>query len=509
MSAVTLPLRSPAWLRFAPLALLLAAVFWLFRDTARDMVGIWLRSDTFAHALLVPPVSLWLAWRRRHELAGLPVRPMPWLLLPMLAACLLWLLGGLAAVDAASQFALVSLVVLSVPALLGWAITRVLLFPLAFLFFAVPFGQFLAPPLIDYTADFTVAALRLTGIPVHREGNNFIIPSGTWSVIEACSGVRYLIASVMVGTLFAYLNYRSLRRRLMFIGVSIVVPLVANWVRAYMIVMIGHLSNNKLAVGVDHLIYGWVFFGVVIALMFTIGMRWSEPEIPPSASIGSAAAVDGSPVVGWAVVGAAVALMVGTQAWLARLDATSSPRPVALVPLASLGEKGELPFIPSFQNPAAQLTLVKPGEPPVWLWVGYYPQSSEDSKLVSSMNRLVGRADKERWTRVGRGERRVTTDLGTVTVRTGILAEAAALHVGSPRRLRVWQLYWVGGRFVASDAQAKLWQAFDRLRGGDGEGAVLLLAAPQSGSADAALEAYLAPRLREIGKWLESVPTGR
>ncbi|WP_370657018.1 archaeosortase/exosortase family protein, partial [Klebsiella pneumoniae] len=57
------------------------------------------------------------------------------------------------------------------------------------------------------------------------------------------------------------LNYRSLARRWVFVGVSIVTPLVANWLRAYMIVMLGHLSDNQLATGVDHVIYGWVFFG--------------------------------------------------------------------------------------------------------------------------------------------------------------------------------------------------------------------------------------------------------
>jgi len=509
MSTMALPRSNPGWLRFGPVVLLILAVLWLFRDTAETMVGIWMRSDTFAHAFLVPPISLWLIWRRREALVGVPVRPMPWLLLLIAAVCLLWLLAELADVNAASQFALVSLIVLSVPALLGWAFTRVLLFPLAFLFFAVPFGQFLSPTLIDYTADFTVAALRLTGIPVHRDGNNFVIPSGTWSVIEACSGVRYLIASVMVGTLFAYLNYQSLRRRLLFVAVSIVVPLVANWVRAYTIVMIGHLSNNTLAVGVDHLIYGWVFFGVVIALMFTIGMRWSEPEPAPAAATGPAVAADGSLVVGWAVLGVAIALLGGTQSLLTRLDATSDPRPVALAPLPALGEPGEMPFIPSFHNPAAQLALIHPGEPPVWLWVGYYPQSAEDSKLVSSMNKLVGRADKERWTQVGRGEHRVATASGTVNVRTGVLTEAAGLHIGSPKRLRVWQLYWVGGRFVAGDAQAKIWQAFDRLRGRDGEGAVLLLATPQSESADAVLQAYLDPRLPDIGVWLEAARDGK
>jgi exosortase/archaeosortase family protein len=127
--------------------------------------------------------------------------------------------------------------------------------------------------------DFTIAALQATGIPVYREGLNFVIPSGSWSVVEACSGVRYLIASFMVGTLFAYLNYNSWKRRAGFMLISIVVPIVANWLRAYMIVMIGHLSGNTLAVGVDHLIYGWVFFGVVIMIMFMIGARWSEPQV--------------------------------------------------------------------------------------------------------------------------------------------------------------------------------------------------------------------------------------
>jgi exosortase len=71
--------------------------------------------------------------------------------------------------------------------------------------------------------------------------------------------------------------------------VSIAVPVVANWLRAYMIVMIGHLSGNTLAVGVDHLIYGWVFFGVVIMMMFMVGARWAEPPLIGSSAPASAA----------------------------------------------------------------------------------------------------------------------------------------------------------------------------------------------------------------------------
>ena len=84
----------------------------------------------------------------------------------------------------------------------------------------MPFGEFALPALMEWTADFTVFALQLSGIPVFREGQHFVIPSGNWSVIDECSGVRYLMASFMVGTLFAYLNYRSYKRRLRLHGAS-------------------------------------------------------------------------------------------------------------------------------------------------------------------------------------------------------------------------------------------------------------------------------------------------
>ena len=238
------------------IALLVIATLWLYRDTALGLVTLWGQSETFAHGYFVPVIVLWLLWRQRAALkaAAPSMKPAPSALLAVAAVAAVWLVGDVAAVNPASQFALVGLIVLSVPALAGWRAASVVAFPLAFLFFAVPFGEFLLPWLMARTADFTVLALRASGIPVYRDGLQFVIPSGTWSVVEACSGVRYLIASLMVGALFAYLNYRSMRRRWLFMLVALAVPIVANWLRAYMIVMIGHLSSNRLAVGVDHLI---------------------------------------------------------------------------------------------------------------------------------------------------------------------------------------------------------------------------------------------------------------
>jgi len=163
--------------------------------------------------------------------------------------------------------------------LLGNEITKQLAFPLAYLFFAVPMGEFLIPKLQDITALITVDALRLTGVPVFLEGRYLTIPSGSFQVAEACSGIRYLIASLALGTLYAYFTYQSIYRRIAFITLAIIVPIIANGIRAYGIVMLADISDYKLAVGVDHIIYGWLFFGLVMMFLFWLGALFREKKI--------------------------------------------------------------------------------------------------------------------------------------------------------------------------------------------------------------------------------------
>src|SRR5215470_9354089 len=254
----------------------LIAIMIVHIDTAASMVEIWNRSGTFAHGWVVAPISLWLVWRRRDALARTEFRPSYLGLTALALTGFSWMLAELASVTSVAQFSFVLMIPAAVITVLGWSAARILAFPLAFLLFAVPAGEFLIPTLMDWTATCTTAALRATGIPVYREGNHFMLPTGEWSVVEACSGSRYHAASLMSGTLYAYLTYRGLGRRLAFVGLAIVTPLVANWVRAYLIVMLGHLSGGQVATGVDHLIYGWIFFGIVIALMFWIGSFWRD-----------------------------------------------------------------------------------------------------------------------------------------------------------------------------------------------------------------------------------------
>lgn len=495
--------RQRVWRQALPVFMvLMALVLFLYKDTANAIVSIWMRADAFTHGFLVPPIVLWLIWRQRQVLAGLMPRPNVWAMVLLAGAAFAWLLGDLVAVNTLTQLAFVSIVVLLVPSVLGIGITRAIIFPLAFLFFAVPFGEFAMPQLMIWTGDFTVLALRMTGIPVYREGLQFVIPSGNWSVVEACSGVRYLIASVTVGTLFAYLNYQSTRRRVLFIVVSFLVPILANWVRAYIIVLLGHFSGNTIATGVDHLIYGWVFFGVVIMLMFMIGARWSEPEVSPP---GTVSAPQMPPGLGnvtaasqsekrianrlvFAMVVIAVAISWPLVARWQMEHATSAQviqlvAPPSLAPAWMVSSDKVANWTPSFQNPSDQLEATyKSGTATVGVYLGYYRHQDYNRKLVSSENVWVKSKDAV-WAQVTRGTRAVQWATQTYSVRTGELRGTPVAGQLDDERLVIWQIYWVNGTLTSSDALAKAYGALYRLMGRGDDSAVIILYA-KKGPAD-------------------------
>ncbi|WP_052748944.1 exosortase A [Arsukibacterium ikkense] len=270
-----------------PYLLSLAALLlvWLlaFADTLHSMLTIWLRSDTYAHGVLILPISLFLIWRKRQHIRQTPLSP-GYLALPLLFGLVLtWYFAYAVAVNVVSQLAVVLMLPLIVWLSCGWQLVKLLRFPLLYLLFAVPMGENLVPWLQNITADITVFALQLSQIPVYRDGLYLSTPTGLFLVAEACSGIRYLIASVALGTLYAYLTYTSRVKQAIFCLAAIIVPILANGLRAYGIVLIASLTDMKHAVGVDHLIYGWLFFGFIIFIMFYVGSFFADKQPPANA----------------------------------------------------------------------------------------------------------------------------------------------------------------------------------------------------------------------------------
>jgi exosortase A len=510
-----------AWRVALPLLMLVfALVLILYRETALAMVTIWYRSETFTHGFVVLPIVLWLVWRKRIQLATMTPRANPYLLLPLAGLALLWLLGDLVAVNSVTQLAMVAMLVLAVPTVLGISVAAEIAFPLAFMFFAVPIGEFMMPQLMEWTAEFTILALRATGVPVFREGLSFVIPSGHWSVVEACSGVRYLIASLTVGTLYAYLNYQSTGRRLLFVAVAILVPVVANWMRAYMIVMLGHLSGNTIAVGVDHLIYGWVFFGIVILLMFMIGARWAEPE-PMSAipcwKSDAALKFANSTLRVWTVA-ATLAVIVSLPV-LAKfsLEANVSGVPAKLAlgdSLTLAWQKADVTafdYKPHFNGPSAEVQRgYASRDRVVGVYLGYYRDQDYSRKLVSSTNVLVASMDPL-WSKVSDGMASATLGGNPIALRRAELRRLSGDVEGSPERLLVWQIYWINGHWTSNDYLAKFYGALFQLLGRGDDTAVLVVYAATDRAHDAAqaLDSFLADNYGAIDAALRATAASR
>lgn len=469
------PLTNRRYADFVRVAAVLTGVLvWCvvwYWQTAAEIASIWWRSDTFAHGLVVLPISAWLIWRKRDAIGGLRPEPIPWLALPAALCGVLWLLGMLASVAAASHAALVLMTLTAMVAALGWRLSRVLMFPLAFVLFGVPVGEFMLPALMTFTAEFTVWALRLSGVPVYQEGLHFVIPNGRWSVVEACSGIRYLIASLMIGSLYAYLHYASLRKRLLFMVVALLVPIIANWLRAYMIVMLGYLSNNEIAAGVDHLIYGWIFFGFVIMLMFWIGQRWSDPvEAFASAS---APVIVSRTQTNWA--GALPVLLVTAAFPLLQIWIASPVQPFGVsyaTPSPADGwtllHGATADYRPHYQGARGEASAIYQADAgdQVSLYSAFFAEQHEGAEMVTWGNDLLPPADGS------------TNRLNGPLVETHLGQVRSAMLVRGSSRQMILHWYVVGNRVVIRDWEVKLRLALDRLLGQSDASMVFVVSMP-------------------------------
>ena len=239
----------------------------LFFDAIASMVGIWAGSNVFTHGFFIVPLALYFAYQDRWALAGQTLQP-AWYMVPLLAVWLfVWGLGEAGDIQLFQHFALTSVVPLVVFMAFGRKAFQKHWFPLTFIFFCIPFGEELVPFLQSVTASNAVTMLRWTGVPVLSDGLYITIPEGKFVVAEACSGVRFLIATVCLGYYFAYIAYTSLLRRAVFVVAAILAPIAANSLRVYGVIMIGHWSDMKYAVGADHLLYGWFFFVAILFLL--------------------------------------------------------------------------------------------------------------------------------------------------------------------------------------------------------------------------------------------------
>ncbi len=265
------------------LGLVAAALLLFFARDARDMALIWWNSSTYEHCLVIIPIIGWLVWQRVPVLAAIDPQGWPLPLLWIAIGGFGWLLGEAAGVAVARQLGLVMMLQGAVAVTLGRGVTAGLLFPLFYALFLVPFGDAVIPALQTVTAKLCMVMLHAVRVPATIDGVFITTPGGWFKVAEACSGAKFLIAMLALGVLVAHLGFRSWGRRAAFMVVCVIVPVFANGVRAFGTIFVAQYRGAQSAAGFDHVVYGWIFFAVVIAIVLAVSWRFFDKpaDAPP------------------------------------------------------------------------------------------------------------------------------------------------------------------------------------------------------------------------------------
>ncbi len=170
----------------------------------------------------------------------------------------------------------------------GQRAVRHFAFPVCFILVAVPWITPIEGPLVQglmrVVASIATEALTLCGIPAQLEGSLIRVSNGVVGVNEACSGVRSLQTSLMIGLLFGELKRLTIPRRIALVAAALAIAFLANCGRAFFLVWIA-ATRNLAAVEHWHdtagyAIVGAVFVGTVALASWLASMEGRAPSRP-------------------------------------------------------------------------------------------------------------------------------------------------------------------------------------------------------------------------------------
>ena len=469
------------WMLVLFSVLLLWATFsWQGLTTA---IHIWWGNEIFNHGFFIVPGAFYLIYLKRHTLLATPFKPTLVPLLFVIPTCFVYVVGIAGDINLFLHLATFALLPLLLWTVLGHKAAYTILFPLVFMLFSVPVGEQLIPYLQEIAADGSVFLLNATGIPLFRNGLYIEIPQGRFLVAEACSGVSFFIVSTVIGCLYAYLNFTSKSRKIAFVLISIVFPVIANILRIYGIILIAYWTDMEYAAGADHLIYGWFFFAFVIVCLLALG-EWMR-EVTVESNSKQPASMPNAVISLQKLAPLFVVVLMFYSWYTFGLSTSSLPShttsalslPTIEVQQEQVGRNNcDLAgWQPVLNKPAKQLrssmqtqngcaTLHQA------LFVG------EQSELISSLNRTF---DPENFAQLTTG--------AIVYSATETRIPFTLITSSNERKVWVLRLYIIDGYWFVSNSKAKLYQTYAKLVGKPSSGVMLVIGASSEQALTAAL----------------------
>ncbi|GMM71791.1 exosortase A [Alteromonas gracilis] len=436
------------------------------------VVEIWYGNEIFNHGFFIVPGAFYLIYLKRYELLSKPIQTSALSLAVIIPALLLYIIGIAGDIQLFLHAATFTLLPALIWLLIGTQAAKTIFFPLVFMLFSIPVGEQLIPYLQEIAADGSVALLHLSGVPLFRSGLYIEIPQGRFLVAEACSGVSFFIASFVIGSLYAYLNLVSAKRRAVFVAISLIFPVLANIVRVYGIILIAYWTDMEHAAGADHLIYGWFFFAFVIICLLGIGELLRTPvtgSIVSSTHGEVEEADDGKlakPVVSQPVLIGVISLLILGLLWLSAITRTPSALPAGqTISLNALNDAtcGMASWFPKVHQPDSQTHVYLLNvNCNVQLYTAWF--SETDNELVSDLHRIF---DPEQYSLSH------TTNIST----NGLTFTIYHVVSTNGEKLSIVRWYYVDDTLFTSSVKTKVHQLKNILLGNASGGRMYVLAA--------------------------------
>lgn len=252
------------FIKLAPIATVLAIAS-LYFPTTFSLYERWVKWDeSLSHGLVV--IGIFLAfifksspWRPTRNTVLIQSTSLIFLAL----ASGLWFLFHIVNLYIFEQLMLLPLLVLLTANIFGWAVTTKHLMLLTMPIFAIPIWDQLTDPLVNLSGFVVGKMVQVINIPANIDGNSIFIPSGHIVIADGCSGLRYLVISLSLGYIISYLNHYTLGKIALVLLVSSILALIANWLRIFILVIVGYQTNMQSSLMNDHEIFGWILFVII------------------------------------------------------------------------------------------------------------------------------------------------------------------------------------------------------------------------------------------------------
>lgn len=271
----TFPARAQLTSLSVPLLAALVALggllVWAYWPVIPPLVMQWWNEEEYSHGFLIPIIAGWLIWSKRAELAPLAVSPAYTGVAAMGLAIVMYVVGAVGADLFLQRLSMITMIVGGVLFTAGWAVFRVIAFPLGYLLLMVPLPGIIfnsiAFPLQLLAAQIATVVLQACSIPVFREGNILHLASASLDVEEACSGIRSLLSLAALALLMTYLSGQSRKAKVAILLMVVPITIAANVFRVAATGFLAHYVSTEAAIDVFHDFAGMVVFLLAAGLL--------------------------------------------------------------------------------------------------------------------------------------------------------------------------------------------------------------------------------------------------